>query len=230
MSEEPTTHDPSSEPAPSDQPKRGAEYRFVVPFVLIIVLALAVFSVFGRRERPVFADALAALKSAETAAFDLWIETPSADPQFARVIVRFPDRLRTEIPVGPSMLLTLIFDAKSGQVLRIAPEGSSAAPSAEPEVDLVAAMGWLEDLRRIEPGDEEHAASENIGRKPMMGFLVRQPGHEWTIWVDSETRRPVKIKLVQFEPSPVRATFSDVILDEPMDPSLFAMDPPASAP
>jgi outer membrane lipoprotein-sorting protein len=79
-----------------------------------------------------------------------------------------------------------------------------------------------------------------IAGKPAVGFVVRHPllggdlpktdgpAPEVTVWVDPQTKLPLRIEMTAREGSvTVSEVFSEIAFDRPLDPALFDLNPPA---
>jgi hypothetical protein len=88
-------------------------------------------------------------------------------------------------------------------------------------------------LRTIPKDTVKRLADKNIAGKRALGFLVRlgegRYRQEATVWVDPETRLPVRLEMAGKDDQgrEARQVLDDILFDRPLDAALFSLTPPA---
>lgn len=77
-----------------------------------------------------------------------------------------------------------------------------------------------QDPTEVLPGRE-------VDGKPAIGFVANWHGYEVTVWVDPDSRRPVRVEETRkFDKNVSEVVTKDIVFDRPLDESLFRMIPP----
>lgn len=75
--------------------------------------------------------------------------------------------------------------------------------------------------------DAKPAGEKEIGGVRAPGYLVERFGSELTIWINPETRLPLRVESVsKAQGKEIRSILTDFRIDAEIDDALFALDPP----
>jgi outer membrane lipoprotein-sorting protein len=201
--------------------------------ILATAAGVAYFAVFPpAAARSEFTDVALKLRDAQTLSL-LQTQTMTIAGQpgttKGRILYKVPGLMRSE--VEPAGTVVSIFDSIHNKILILNPADKTAMLLEEqeggpaPKRDGAAMM--IEDMRRLAGKDNEPVGEKVIGDVRARGFRVKELGQDMTIWVDPQKKVPVLIEFtgragnIDFS-----GTFSDIRLDDPLDDTLFRLDPP----
>jgi outer membrane lipoprotein-sorting protein len=101
------------------------------------------------------------------------------------------------------------------------------------------ALDFYQLFRTIAADPIKTLPPREIAGKPAVGFVVRNPIHkgdkqkpegpepEITVWVDPQTKLPLRIEMTSREEAVTTSqVFTDIAFDRPLDPALFDLSPP----
>ncbi|WP_165226083.1 LolA family protein [Aquisphaera insulae] len=140
----------------------------------------------------------------------------------SRMMVVAPSLVRNEMEGGYSIV---DFQARKTMLVRTKAKSAmvieGAAFQVPEQINFYALFRDIaKDPVRVLPGRE-------VAGKPALGFVVKVNGQEGTVWVDPETKLPVRIEM-EWKDGGKRwvQVMSDFVFDRPLDPALFTMTPP----
>jgi hypothetical protein len=172
-----------------------------------------------------FAQAIAPILKASSAAFDILVgtEDPNAPVIHDMVVGSRIRRTLSNVPGNVS-----IIDLESKRILNLTEAKKEAA-----YIDLKGLPpipNYLEVLKNtiVKLQDSPHFVVEDLGVRQIdgrdaVGFLAKHPLMEITVWADSKTGLPVRIEQKEGQ---LLVIVKNMQFDEPMDDSLFSMDVP----
>lgn len=196
--------------------------------------ALAVSLLFPslRGDSVVFAQVVDKLQTAQTLSFDSELRSMGdGKPRTMRSRNYYltPGKHRSETRGEGGQSGYVVFNFPSGKVLMVDNNRKEARLSelkGGAEVDIAART--IEDLRAL---DEQ--ASRSLGEKQIdgvraKGFVVEQGSATTTVWANETTGNPIRIEIVEksFPGGPVEQVWTNIALNEPLDPQLFSVEPP----
>ena len=203
----------------------------VAAIVLAMVTAFVVFSVMFRTQSTIAFDSLIGpILNAKTARFNMVIEAKDLPKQTVRTLVLEPNRLRQEMPTGQIS----IFDNNTGRMLSLMPAQKSAMlvnMTDRPRQQQPA--NYFDHLRTNLRAADHDASSkrEPLGRKQIagrdaIGFRVKRPNGEMTVWGDPETGLPILVEMKSDMLPDGTITMTDFEFDLELDEALFKTEPP----
>ena len=224
-------------------PRRMASYAAGLAIVASLLVMLAIWVRHGDLGASVaFADVQEAIRHIETATavFD-WPLTPWMNH---RVLYRSDcEVVRQEWPNGEICLR----DTKRGQELILDPEkktvrtqdcgrGGAALIPVQNESDVATPREFLAKLAQIEQTAAARLGEREIDGRKLVGFVLPRNNiiedHHMLchVWVDPQTRLPVRYEVLPEDPSDMAASFLHFTLtftfNQPLDASLFRLVPP----
>jgi outer membrane lipoprotein-sorting protein len=121
-----------------------------------------------------------------------------------------------------------IFDASKvpNELLILNPDAKKAVKTiytdtTEPKHINFDVLGFAQ---RVQSTDIKSLGSKTIEGKVTIGFHYPDPNNDFTIWVDTQTRLPVYVELVQPGRTIIMSEFQ---YPDSFDPALFSTEPPA---
>jgi outer membrane lipoprotein-sorting protein len=171
------------------------------------------------------------LRSAKTMSFDSVLKNESDRTQLSRSRTYFkvPGRMRTETEMKDQKGF-VVFDMPAGKVLMADSVTKTArvSPLEGVEGKDIAAYE-IEALQKLREDQSRPLGEKTIGGVPVRGFEIVTDNVTTTVWADAKTGAPVEVEFLH-KNHPVgsqRQTWTNIKLDEPLDDSLFSVEPPA---
>ncbi len=223
-------------------PRRGVS-RFLpraAAAAILVLLALALVSsltVSNLGSRSAFAQVQSALKNVPSMRYQLEVleSTPKTSVEKTKVICDFLRmRERQESIDGAEVL---IWDDKSGTVLRLFPRQKVAISMKGPKNDHRAIGsdfgGFVENLRNADPKAVQHLPDRELDGRRVNQYRLPPDsplanGSEWLFFVDPQTQLPVRVEGIVRDKSGavrVRLACTEFSFRE-CDASLFELTPP----
>ncbi len=199
--------------------------RLAMAAAAVVAIALVLISPFGGGA-VTFAEVIQPILNAQTVVYDMIVGEDEDGPIIHDIVKG--SRIRRTTP-GDSQVM--VIDLDNGRMLTFNLESKGAAyidiqgPLQEGTRSY---LGLVRDIaaRLIERPDlavKEFERKEINGRQ-VVGFQVSEARMTLTIWADSKTRSPVRIKLVQGQSSII---LKNIEFDVEVDDSQVSMDVPA---
>jgi outer membrane lipoprotein-sorting protein len=196
--------------------------------VLIAASLCAVYlSFFSTHSTTAFAQMADPIIKAKTARFTVLLEGIDLPKQTFRTLVLEPGRLRQEMPTGE----VRITDYNAGRMTILTPAQKSAQLSDIPKQQKSA--NFFDHLRTTVRAakDDAHSKRESLGEKQIdgrktMGFRLKTPDHETTIWGDPKTGLPILVEMTLALLPNTKITMTDFEFDVELDEALFAVKAP----
>ncbi len=176
-----------------------------------------------------FADVQEAVRQVETVIAD--VHHPQCPHQDFRLFLRRQsNRVRMEWSNG----FVMIRDGKEGKALALNPESKTAMLTRGP-ADAASFGELFNKLLNIEQDAAKRLGEQTFDGRKLVGFELRplesqRSDMKHRVWVDPQTRLPVRNEYVPLDPDNPRtaslhkiATFT---FNRPLDESLFSMEPP----
>ncbi len=199
----------------------------------LISLAAGILLVVGAALLPTspstaFAQAIEQLKSAGAFRYTTWIYTNQQEkPIEAQVLVDENGRERRESSGTVSVLdsdgqlrLTLVEATKTA----IVPEAADVRQGPE-----AWRRTWLEQLKSHGNKPDKQLGTKTLDGRKVEGFVAKQGRHDFTIWVDAETKELVQIEFGgMIEGSPIKkVVMNDFQFNQKFDEALFSFKVPS---
>lgn len=179
------------------------------------------------------AEAVAKMNSARSVCFDAIVSSPGAPDQKISTAILGPHLRRDESSGGT----IAINDAQQGKWLMLEPQQKKAYVAANrprAQTDL------YEEILHVDPAKAKQLPAKDINGHRCVGFVLRTVFKKHssekteyvstkTVWVDEETRLPVRIENVYSSDKPylnLQQVLTNFVFDKPLDESLFSLIPP----
>ena len=193
----------------------------------LVLLAVAVAHWFGP-SGVALADVLDHVRTARVISFDESVELSNGMSVTAQVLAHESGRCRITMP---EQGMVMIMDPLQGKALSLVPAQKVAVSVSTPPpgVDQLpggdqSAAGFIDSLRKLREGAEEHLGRRDINGQSAVGFRVAQGPFVWEIWAHHETGFPVR---VEFEMRRMgHGVMENFRFDPDADESLFSLTPP----
>jgi len=194
---------------------------------IIVAIFVAVHQ-FGRSvESVAFADVVEPFLTARTATFKITITGQGVPSQEFDGMFMEPCRMRHTQPGGG----TVIVDLEKGKFVTLLPQLKQAIVLELTNVpEDPGSLNFFQEIRnrilKAQPLNDESV--EFLGRQQVdgqsaIGYHVRKPGLDATVWANAETKMPVQIEVVD---DPMIITMSNIAFDVQLDEKLFSLDIP----
>ncbi len=95
-----------------------------------------------------------------------------------------------------------------------------------PEEQFIQQTGGIEYMRRMPERAERELGEREFDGRRLLGFLCREQGMEYEVWIDPLTHDPVRVEM-SIPQADMRATIVDFRFDVELDDAIFDMTPPA---
>lgn len=176
----------------------------------------------GKGPGVAFADALEQVRAARTITYTMRI---GDDPKPFRVSRMEPGLIRTELPSGGVTIMdrvrgkTLILNAPTKTATLVENKAGGQAERGEDQIDT---------LRHFQGKPEEDLGERIINGQPARGFRLSAGGWSSVVWVDAQTKLPVRMESkTRFNADGTKTiVYSDFVFDAPLDESLFRLTSP----
>lgn len=126
---------------------------------------------------------------------------------------------------------TVIVDLEQGRIVTLIPQAKQAivlevtnAPENPGDLNFFQYIRMR--ILNAQPLDDESVeflGEQQIDGQLAIGYHVRKPGLDGTIWANSETKMPIRIEVVD---EPMVVTMSNIVFDVELKESLFSLDVP----
>ncbi len=139
-----------------------------------------------------------------------------------RLIVSGPNLVRSEFAGGYS-----VSDFRAHKVIIVDSKRKHATVLEGTAFPVPEQTNFYLLFRDIAKNPTKTLPGREVDGKPAVGFLVVVDGHEGTVWVNPESKLPVRVEQTSKEGNDVvEQVMRDIVFDRPLDDSLFRMDPP----
>ena len=198
---------------------------------LVMATVCAVFLVMLQTQPTVtFASLVEPILKAKTARFNAVVEGKDLPKQTVRTLVLEPSRLRQEMPTGQ----IYISDFNAGRMLILTPTEKSATLFNLTDLPKEQKPANFFDQLRTGLGAAEKDAfskKEPLGRKQLagreaVGFRLKQPNADMTIWGDAKTGLPIMVEMKLALMPDTKITLTDFEFDVKLDEALFNTELP----
>ena len=198
---------------------------------LVMATVCAVFGLmFYTQPTVAFASLIEPILKAKTARFNVLIEGKNLPKHTVRTLYLEPNRLRQEMPDGQIH----ITDFTAGKMLILAPAQKSATlfnltdmPTQQKPANF---FDQLRTGLQVADGDaasnREPLGRQRIAGRDAIGFRVKQPYAETTIWGDPKTGLPILVEMTLEMAPDIKVTMTEFEFDVELDEALFTTDQP----
>lgn len=194
----------------------------------IIVAVFVGVHQFGRSvESVTFADVVEPFLTARTATFKIRLTGQGVPTQEYDGMFMEPCRMCHTQPGGG----TVIVDLEKGKFVTLLPQLKQAIVLELTNVpEDPGSLNFFQEIRnrilKAQPLKDESV--EFLGRQQVdgqsaIGYHVRKPGLDTTVWANAETKMPVQIEVVD---EPMIITMSNIAFNVALDEELFSLDIP----
>jgi outer membrane lipoprotein-sorting protein len=217
--------------------KRGLTVS--LPLAAVVVVAAGVSALLISRDSAAdvsFAEVQAKVRETHTVnckVTRVTVPTPKAGERSTRLLIRGPDLVRDEGPDGGYT----ITDYSLHKSISVDRANKSARIT---EGINLPTLNFYAMFRSIAADPTKTLPPREINGKKAVGFMVRppilegrsqqpsDPDTQVAVWVDPQSRLPLRIEITSKEPGGVTVTeaMSDIVFDGPIDGALFDMAPP----
>ena len=185
---------------------------------LVMATVCAVFGlIFHTQPTVAFASLIEPILKAKTARFNVLIEGNNLPKHTSRTLYFAPNRFRQEMPDGRIH----ITDSSAGRMLILAPAQKSATlfnltdmPTQQKPVNF---FDQLRTGLRVADGDaasnREPLGRQRIAGHDAIGFRLKQPYAETTIWGDPKTGLPILVEMTMALLPDTKVTMTDFEFD-----------------
>ncbi len=173
------------------------------------------------------AEAVEPFLTSRTATFKIRLNGEGVPAQEFDGMFMEPGRMRHNQPGGG----IVIVDLEKGKFLTLIPQLKQAVVLELTNVpEDPGSLNFFQEIRnrilKAQPLNDESA--EFLGRQQVegqsaIGYHVRKPGLDATVWANAETKMPVQIEVFE---DPMTITMSNIAFDVELDEKLFSLDIP----
>lgn len=206
--------------------------RVGLPVAALVLLAVAVATMWPARRGFAFDDFVAPLINAKTARCTIVVKTKDMP---ARTITAY-FRGAVQRQESKAMGSVMIFDDESGTMLTLVEQQRTAqilqAVNRDPKQPV--SQGFLQSIRDqlIGMKDDKEVIRKSLGERvvagrTLIGYRVTNPAGDMEIWGDRETGMPHSIEARMAAFPNVVMTYTDFEFDLELDDALFSLTPPA---
>ncbi|MEJ7637190.1 MAG: sigma-70 family RNA polymerase sigma factor [Singulisphaera sp.] len=144
--------------------------------------------------------------------------------QSMRILVSGPTLVRSEFDDGQGYSVT---DLKTRKSLLVRAKERRVIVLEGVAFQVPEQMNFYSFFRDLAKNPKKTLPGRRVDGKPAVGFVVIVNGREGTVWVDPESKLPVRVEHISMEgKDEVKQVMSDIAFDRPLDESLFRMTPP----
>ena len=168
-----------------------------------------------------FADVQEKLAKVKSVSFTI-INTTTGKPETTTYVrILEGNRSRMELPNNE----ILILDLKKRRMLRLFTQEKKADLTIG--IDLKGVFNALDQLRNISKMKSTgELPDKNINGKTAKGFVVEERGQKVKVWIDLNTKLPLRMEMLKKEMG-INEIFTDFVFDKQFDEDLFDTTPPA---
>lgn len=206
----------------------------VAALVVLTVVAYAVISTnpSGHGAAGAYAAAAERLRTARTMTYRIVTTVSSSSfsmpPNTSEVAYKEPGLMRLAMTLGAVTTYTVV-DWAQGKLIVVMPDQKqyleqdlSEAAAAEPQFDAIGA------LRKLPAKAQQLPDKKAIDGRDALGFLVAESGVKETLWIDAESRDPLRLEMeITNATGVVAMVMTGFRFDMDLDDSLFDVTPPA---
>lgn len=195
--------------------------------VIIIAILIGVHYLGGSIESVAIADIVQHFLTARTATFKITIAGQGVPSQEFDGMFMEPCRMRQTTPGGG----TVIVDLEQGKIVTLIPQAKQAivlevtnAPEDPGDLNFFQYIRMrILDAQPLSDESVEFLGEQKLDGQLAIGYHVRKPGLDATVWANSETKMPIRIEVFQ---DPVTVAMSNIVFDVKLDESLFSLKIP----
>ncbi len=179
-----------------------------------------------------FAQVVEKLRSAQTMTYD-WVSKRDSDGTIlsrGRNLYMVPGKIRIEFNGEKDVQSYFVADMPTGKVLFVdaAQKTARIVPLKEFDGNDRAAKA-IEDIRSLEEQGARPLGNKQIDGVQARGFAITRDGETTTVWANAASGDPIRVEILGKSNSgePVLSVWTNIKLDQPLDPQLFSVRPPA---
>jgi outer membrane lipoprotein-sorting protein len=227
--------DPSPRPVPRPSSNWRQFMRRPVPRIAAAALVAAslfgvYFSLVGTHSAAAFDRIAEPILKAKTARFTVVIEGKDLPKQTTQALVLEPDRFRQELPNGQVQII----DGAAGKMMLLTPVEKRAllynltdVPKHQKPANFFAQLRTHLRAATDDPSSKKASlGAKQIDGQETVGFRLKTPDHETTMWGDPKTHRPVLVVITFAQLPGTKVTLTHFEFDVALDEALFAVNPP----
>jgi outer membrane lipoprotein-sorting protein len=196
----------------------------------IIIAVLIGFLTIGS-STPAFAEIVKPFLTARTASFKMTMEVEGVPTQTFDCLYAEPIRMRQ---TNKEQGAIVISDLQKGKIVTLMPAQKKAYVMElenVPDDQDQSGFNLFGEIRKhiLEAQKSEDASVEFLGEKKIndmttIGYHVKKPGVEITVWADPKTKLPVQLTNTM---EPTTYTMTEIVFDVEFDESLLSLEIPA---
>ncbi len=212
-------------------------YRHRKASAISVALSLAIvcaFSLFGGGNSVSLAQVAERLRSVRSVTSTARTTIPGQNEPIILKVEQLGRRTRSEMPGG----VITITDQDFGEILLVNPILKTATLT---KMDTLAKVELLmgpqqqpampfdpiRDLRRLADQQGKSVGEQRIGNVKAKGIRSTLDGREITVWIDPDTKLPLRIEtVVETAGQKTRVTLDEFAFDVPLDEKRFSLDAP----
>jgi outer membrane lipoprotein-sorting protein len=174
-----------------------------------------------------FAEVVRPFLTARTATFKVTVKVEGGPTQTGEGMFMEPARMRQTSPEGT----VVISDLRQAKMLVLIPQQKTAIlyeliNTKEDPGDLnmfLAIRKRVEEAQKLDDESVEFLGEQEIEGRNAIGYHVRKPGLDITVWADAETKIPLRLQNTM---GPITCILSDIVFDVELEESLFRIEIP----
>lgn len=195
-----------------------------------VIAVVAIIGITQIGSTPAFADVVESLLSVKTASFKMTMSVEGAPPLTFDCLYSEPIRMRQTTADGSAVVIS---DFEKARILTLAPAQKRAMVvemENMPQDDLNQYNRFSEIRRRLQGAQAtanesvEYLGERQINGVQTIGYHVRTPVVDITLWADPRTNLPVEI---EYTGGPGTYTMTDIVFDVEIEESLLSQEIPA---
>ncbi len=194
---------------------------------IITAVTFGVHHFYGSVENVAIADILQPFLTARTATFKVTIGGEGIPPQEYDGMFMEPCRMRHTQPGGA----TVIVDLEQGKFVTLIPQTMQAVVLEVTNVpEDPGDLNFFREIRnrilKAQPLDDESVeflGEQEVDGQLAIGYHIRKPGLDGTVWADSETKMPVRMEIRE---DPMVIALSNIVFNVDLDEALFSLEIP----
>jgi len=197
---------------------------------VIIIAVLIGMNILGT-STPAFAEIVKPFLTARTASFNMTMEVEGVPTQTFDCLYAEPIRMRQTNKEHGAVVIS---DLQKGKIVTLMPSQKKAYVMElenMPDDQDQSGFNLFGEIRKhiLEAQESEDASVEFLGEKKIngltvIGYHVKKPGTEITVWADLKTKLPVQMTNTM---EPTTYTMTDIVFDVEFDESLLSLEIPA---
>jgi outer membrane lipoprotein-sorting protein len=182
------------------------------------------------RSSVAFADVVQSFLSVKTAAFKMTMAVEDAPAQAFDCLYAEPIRMRQTTTDGSTIVIS---DFEKGKIVTLMPARKQAVVIEMQNIpdEKLGQFNMFGEIRRrleeAEAADDESVESlgqAQIAGVEAIGYRIRKPEVDMTLWADPRTNLPVELK---YTTGPTTYTMTDIVFNVEIDDILFDQEIPA---